>query len=241
MSNNQTPPIRRRWSFEKGRNSSSVFLAAVVTAVAFILLLGIFRYDFRPDQGKTQMESISLIRDQEALLLLDRYDPAHTFNVNNGGIPFCLQCRRSHYEICPGERNPEKFAMDMSVAYNGKVPDYPAGIKNADIFWEKLPAKGQYAEVLPFPADRPGVLKSLDVFSKKHGILRFPALEKLDRRRAKGATVLKFTGSGLLMRGEVIVSCGDAALDRQAVNILKASGVTAGEYTVNWHQSGDGK
>jgi hypothetical protein len=129
----------------------------------------------------------------------------------------------------------------MTVAYANAIPEYPSRIKGGTISWEILPARGQYADVLPYPADKPYVLQALDVVADDREILRFPALAKLDSFRARGVSVLRFTGEGLLMHGEVILSCGDAGLDRQALNILKASGVSAGKYTVNWRQNGGGK
>ncbi|MBR7121218.1 MAG: hypothetical protein IKC94_03120 [Lentisphaeria bacterium] len=229
--NNQV--IRRKWSFEKGRNSKSVILAAVVTAAVFAVALGGFKYEFTSPAEKRQSTEVSLILsyDRETLSLLGKYDPACIYRVNTGGIPFCRYCRRSHSGDCPAVNG--ELAVDLQLGNRSVIPEYEYEIRSELPASAGIPAAGKYAPVLPHPQRVPEI-KQPQVVTEDGRILEFPKLNELPVHRAKGAAVIRFSGLGLLMQSEIIRSSGDRELDHYAAVILKSSGIEPGIYTVNW-------
>ena len=96
-----------------------------------------------------------------------------------------------------------------------------------------IPASGQYAPVLPNPHTAETASQTT-VVADDGQILDFPRINQIASANARRASIIRFSGTGLLMQTAVIQSCGDTALDQQAANLLKAAGIAPGVYTINW-------
>ena len=227
---------RRKWSFEKGRNPCSVLLAAVVTAVIFALVLTGFKYEFHSPSEKRQSTEVSLIlsRDSEMLALLGRYDSSHTYRINTGGLPFCGNCRRTHAGNCP-ENSGDDIDLEHNIGRETQIPVYEYEVSGENVSTGDIPASGQYAPVLPHPQGVPAVRPSV-VVAENGETLEVAGLANLPVDKAQRPSVIRFTGSGLLIQSQVIQSSGDGVLDEQAAKILKAAGIKPGIYTVNWQR-----
>ncbi len=225
---------RRKWSFEKGRNSSSVLLAALVTAAVFALVLTGFRYDLQSTSDKRQSTEVLLISigDTGTLDLISRYDSSRTYRINTGGVPFCCNCRRTHAGICT-ETGGGETDIDLQIDRQTRIPQYEYEVTAGNIGISEIPASGQYAPVLPHPQMLPEVSRP-QVVSESGEIQEFPRLNKVSAAKAKQPGIIRFTGSGLLMQSQIIQSSGDPELDAQTAGILKASGIKPGIYTVIW-------
>ena len=234
------PVRRRKWSFEKGRNSSSVIYAVIATALVCAAVLWLFRYDYRPVHDTRQNAAISLIGEERVdfLQVLDLHDPALSYLINDGGFPFCLTCRRSHHpQSCPGVS--EEFKISSKVDFAADIPQYPVLIAPQILPETILPPSVKYAGILPEPAEV--IRHSVPVLVDQRG--REIPLKQLETLPGAGkkALTINLAGDNLLMVSRIISSSGDAVLDRKAANILKAAALPAGSYTIYWQNPGGGK
>lgn len=235
MSNNKFH--RRRWSFEKGRHSSSAVLALLTTAAVTAVVLCSFRYDYHTAGKQRQTTDVSLISgsDQRVMDLLERFDPAHLYGINNGGQPFCLTCRRSHHPDECASVQDRKFEVVLEKEYIPAVPEYRHKMPDLPDEMKPLPPAVVAPPVLPFPSRPPEQLRRTQVIAGDGKIV--PGMEKIAALKVTGKVVpgvIRLSGRGLLTRTAVVRSCGDGQLDKQAENILKAAGLSEGIYTVNW-------
>lgn len=236
MSNN-APVIRRKWAFEKGRNSRSVLLAFIVTLAVFFLLAAMLQYGVSTPDNRRQNTAFSFIRQDErkALQLIREFDPADTYRINSGGYPFCLNCRRSHDSFCEYSDNfieaVKKFPGDQAA------PDHAAlrhKIAAAAPEAYTFPLSGSFAPVIPHADKVLPVLTVTDETGQAVASGR-DKLEEINRQLARPAvTAVRISGSGLLASVQVISSCGSRKYDLQAGNILKLHRVKPGIYTIYW-------
>ena len=225
---------RRKWSFEKGRNSCSVMLAVVVTAAVFALVLTGFRYDLQSTSDKRQSTEVSLISNHDTATwnLISRYDSSRTYRINTGGVPFCCNCRRTHAGICP-ENGGSETDIDLQIDRQTQIPQYEHEVTAGNIRISDVPASGQYAPVLPHPQTIPEFSRP-QVVAESGEVQEFPRLNEVSATKARQPVIIRFTGSGLLMQSQIIQSSGDPELDAQTAGILKAADIKPGIYTVNW-------
>lgn len=231
--------IRRKWAFEKGRNSSSIFLAALATLLTVLVLAG-FRYDFQSPDSQRQTTEVELFSGDNDFFtaLLDQYDPAYTYGINNGGVPFCLSCRRSHHhDECQGD----SFTVEQNVSVKHAIPDYPVKVRIPEVKKDNFPISAAYAAKLPVPAKTAILPRSHKITGENGRSVTLPKLENLPVTGVTAPSIIRLTGKGLLARIEVISSCGNREVDRQAGNMLKAHEAAPGVYTVNWVDNGGGK
>jgi hypothetical protein len=231
--------IRRKWSFEKGRNSSSVVFAALATLLAVLVLTG-FRYDFQSPDSQRQTTEVELLPGDDEFFnaLLDQYDPAHTYGINNGGVPFCLSCRRSHHpNECPGNN----LTVEQNVHMKQTIPDYPFTVRIPELKKDKFPVSTDYVGKLPVPSVNDVISNTHKITDERGRRVAIAKLENLPVSGEKSSSIIRLTGKGLLVRIEIISSCGDENLDRMAGNILKAHNAASGVYTVNWVNNGGEK
>lgn len=234
------PVRRRKWSFEKGRNSSSVIGAVIVTLLVCIAVIWLFRYDYRISNDIRQNAAISLIGEERVdfLRVLELHDPAGSFRITDGGFPFCLNCRRSHYQqSCPG--NSKEFEIDPQVAFSAEIPVYSTEIKAGNAPEITFPASGNYARILPAPAEI--LHHSLPVLVDSQGNKLPGKILAGLKDTGKKTLVISLSGEGLLMVSRIISSSGSAELDRQAAIMLKAAALPGGTYSIYWPKNGGGK
>jgi len=228
---------RRRWSFEKGRHSSSVIFALLITAMVTAVVLCSFRYNYRTGGDQRQTTDVSLITDHDYRMknLLERFDPAHIYGINNGGQPFCLTCRRSHHpDECTAvvER---KFEVSLDSVFIPELPEYRHEMPELPDGMKTLPPAVSVPQILPHPAVPAEKSCRTRVIAGDGRIVT--GMEKLEAIKVSSAVmpgVIRISGEGLLLRSTVIKSCGNRDLDKQAENILKAAGLPGGLYIIDW-------
>ena len=214
MLNNHSA-IRRKWAFEKGRNSFSVLFAAAVTAA--VTLAAFFALDYgisTPDNWR-QTTAFAFIHqdDREAMQLIREFDPSNTYRLNNGGYPFCTRCRRSHEGLCEYDdnfiRTVESFAPLKQRDLDPGKHEIPAEK------FEKysLPPSGIFAPVLPHVPVTLPQLRIVDQQGKtvEYGKEKF--LEINQQMDKPAITSLRISGTGLLAHIEIISSCGSRRHD----------------------------
>jgi hypothetical protein len=228
--NNQKTPVRRKWAFEKGQNSSSVLLAGLVTAALTAGITGIFRYEYHSANLKQQSSVLSMIDpelNQELFKEIHRRDPARTYGVTGG----------SFTGLAP-ERN---YQIDLNVDLTGKIPEYPSAVPQAEFSGNEFPVSGKYASILPAnntTANNTGSKNDVKVFAPDGKIHVLKNLSALTGNIRERESIVKISGSGLLCRGETIRSCGDKKIDRMAEQILKAAELPPGIYVISWKNKG---
>ena len=237
MSNNSTV-IRRKWAFEKGRNSHGAIFAAIITAAVTLAAFYTLDYQVSTPGSRRQTTDFAFISqdDYHTLQLIGEFDPANTYRINSGGYPFCLKCRRSHDSFCEYTDNfikPAKsFARPEVPLYDGKTAEKVPVVPDKEYHF---PASGNFAPVIP---DEPAAVKELTV-TDQYGRKVEKVSGKLRRinRTMKGAgiTAVRISGSGLLANITIVSSCGSRMHDLEAGNILKSSHLAPGVYTIYWN------
>lgn len=236
------PIHRRKWSFEKGRNSGGIIIPAVITLLVVTAIATGFRYVRKPSDNQQQTTRVLLVAQREKILLedLDYFDPANTFGINNGGQPFCLICRRSHHlKDCPGKY----LSCDLEKQENTPIPvfkdDALPTVPAAKMV--PLPVSGILAAILPTPPEKSKMLHSHLIVGKDGKLFSLQKLDQLKAANIRAATTLQISGEGLLARVQIINSCGNRELDMAAGKILKSAGTAPGVYTINWNRNGGGR
>ena len=145
---------RRKWAFEKGRNSRGALLAAAVTAAVVIVQLVTLRYGFTPHNDRRQTTELSLIskRDINTLQLIRELDPAETYRINSGGYPFCMNCRRSHENFCTADDVKDLIARVENTSAGSRDirnRDDHARIRMPEKTAAKFPVATGFAAILP--------------------------------------------------------------------------------------------
>lgn len=220
---NKKTHIRRKWAFEKGRNSSSVFLA-VLTVAAVAAAIGVlfdYEYDFRESKEQnTVITMIDPVLNTELFEIISRRDPAYTYGTLGGSFSTLL-----------GEH---KYELDTSGITLPPIPEYPAAIPAVEMKDSVFPASIRYAVIPPAPKKTPVT----QVIMPDGRIVTLPRLSEL-KGKAQRPGMIRITGSGFLLRSELLRSCGDGELDKKAQNILKSAGMKPGIYLINWAAAGE--
>ena len=218
----KTPP-RRKWRFEKGRNSSSVIVAVLTTAAVLAVITGLFRYEYIQEH-KREENSASVRIDPElnyALFeVLDRHDPARTFGMTGG----------NSVEVFAEK----KYGIELNAVNVPEIKDYPVSGKKIQMPLAKLPLSIRYAGVLPSAVKRTVPELRNRIFTQDGQEITLPALAKLDGKAVKNFSMVKISGDEFLKRAETVISSGNKKLDRQLETLLKNSGVVSGTYLINW-------
>lgn len=215
---------RRKWRFEKGRNSSSVILAMLTTAAVLAGIAGLFRYEYDREHKKTESAAIVRIDPELNYALfevLDRHDPARTFGMTGG----------NSVEIFAGK----KYDIELDTVTVPEIKNYPVSDKKFEIALEKESPSIRYAGVLPSAGNEKAPAAAHRIFTQDGREVDLPALKKLTAVPAKGYSIVKISGNDFLKRSETIHSGGDKNFDRQVEALLKNSGIASGVYMINWH------
>ena len=218
--------FRRRWSFEKGRDSGVAIFAAALTGASVAAVLGVFHYDYHSPDDKRQstvMSVIDLAEDSDFSEMLDRRDPARTYGINGGGFGELL-----------GER---RFDVTIPEDLRPGIPEFPSAAPKGRIAPGKFPAAMGLSVPLPagtaagkgVPDPRPKVI------APDGSVLLLPFLQgEKSLISSGGESVIRISGDGILLNSEVVHSCGNAAMDARGETALKTSGAAPGTYIVSW-------
>ena len=218
------PMPRRKWRFEKGRNSSSVILAALTTATVLAVISGLFHYEYTQEYKREENSAIVRIDPELNYALfemLDRHDPARTFGMTGGNSVEIFA--RKNYNI------------GLNAVSVPEIKNYPASDKIFEMPLEKPPVSIRYAGILP-SAERKSVPEfRTRIFTQDGMEIDLPALAKLTGTPVKNYSMVKVSGDDFLKRAETTLSCGEKKLDRQVEALLKNSGAASGIYLINWY------
>lgn len=216
--------FRRKWSFEKGRNSGTAIFAAALTAASVAAVLGIFHYDYRSPDDRRQSTKMSVIDpegDPAFFDMLDLRDPARTYGINGGGFGELLDEHR--------------FDMSQQEDRRPEIPDYPPSVP--EVKMAKGGFSGSMSAPVPLP-DRAASVRTADrrpkVIASDGSVAVLPFLAEMNRDISGGESVIRISGGGVILNSEVVRSCGNAETDARAETALKAAGVAPGLYIVNW-------
>ena len=227
---NKKAVIRRKWSFEKGRNSSAVIFAALVTFIVLTTLFGVFSYEYT-FRGKKEQKGVMVRIDPELnyelFELIDRRDPSRTFGVTGGS--FNELYRIGQYDIKLKHETPE-LTVTPETADNG----------SSALQIEPVPVSGSYSPVLPSDGNAEKKSPATRVIASDGKVIHIPVLARVKGVHGAASTV-KISGSEFLKQAETIISCGDRKVDQQAEVILKNSGLPSGIYQINWFNGASGK
>ena len=224
MSNPAVKVVRRKWRFEKGRNSHGAILAFLATAAAVAAVTGLFRYEYRQEhvkEEKSSVERIDLELNYGLKAVLDRHDPARTFGIIGPDTADSFTSK--------------EYNVELDIRDVPEIKISPLQEKKAVIPQKGIPVSGNYAAVLPAGRPKTGTpVITTKIITPDGRIMEIPALAKLEGNPQKSSSTVKISGKGLLKRLETVVSCGDSKLDKAAENILKSAGVAEGVYIINW-------
>lgn len=229
MSNNSAPVRRRKWAFEKGKNSGTLLFAALTTAAFTLLLPGLFRYEYHSTHLKQQSSVLSAIDpalNRELFKEIERRDPARTYGVTGGSFTALV--------------SEKDYQVDLSVDLTENIPEYPSTIPVAEISVPDFPVSGSYGEYLP-SADRrknSWMKPMVKVFSSDGRLHILKNLSELTGNITSRESVVRISGTGLLCRGETIRSSGDRKVDRMAEQIIKGAGLPPDIYIISWKTGG---
>lgn len=216
---------RRKWAFEKGRNSGGAVVAgaAAVTAASAALVLGIFRYDYTLPHDRKQSTVMTMFdpeSDPELVEMLDRRDPARTYGVFGGGAA----------ELLPRHR----FRFERNGMFSPAVPDFPAKIPAGSVARRDLPVA---AGGMPPPRASAGLSPAAPsrtrIILPDGGSVPMPGLTAA-KRPPSPESVIRVSGAGGVLNTHVVRSCGIAAMDASAEKTLKTDGAAPGVYVVCW-------
>lgn len=229
---NKKAVIRRKWSFEKGRNSSAVIFAALVTFIVLVVLFGLFSYEYTFRGNKEQkgvMVRIDPKQNPELFELIDRRDPSRTFGVTGGS--FSELYGGKQYDVTLTYDVPELTVTEETVKNgNTKLQIEPVPVSSS--YFPVLPSDGNTGRKSRSPATR--------VVASDGKVIHIPALARLKGVHGVSSTV-KISGTEFLKQAETIISCGSRNIDKRAEVILKNSDLPSGIYQINWFNGANGK
>lgn len=222
---NKKAVIRRKWSFEKGRNSSAVIIAALMVFAVLAVLFGFFSYEYRFPGNKEQkgiMVRIDPKLNAKLFELIDRRDPSRIFDI--AGDDFSGLYKSREYD---------NITLEYELPEIGTIPQIPVA-GEAAINIAPIPVSAGFSPILPVDNSRAAKRLATRIIASDGKEIVIPAQARLKGRNGTSGTV-KISGSKFLRQAETLVSCGDRRVDRQTEAILKNSDLVPGVYQIYYY------